>query len=195
MSKENGSFFKRHKILTAIGVIVLLAIIGGAAGGGNKTGNNSSTTNTNETQNAEQAKTESKPAMAKIGEPARDGKFEFTVKSVECGKTSVGTNQYLTKTPQGQYCFMAVSVKNIGDQAQSLFSANQKLLNAQNQQYAADDTATLYAAPNGSSWYSNINPGNSVEGIIVFDIPKDQTPVTAELHDSAYSGGVKVSLQ
>jgi hypothetical protein len=34
-----------------------------------------------------------------------------------------------------------------------------------------------------------------VTGDIIFDIPKDQTPVTAELHDSAFSGGVKVSLQ
>ena len=48
MSSDRGSFFKRHKILTVIGVIVLLAIIGGAAGGGNKTSNNSGTTNTNE---------------------------------------------------------------------------------------------------------------------------------------------------
>jgi len=29
----------------------------------------------------------------------------------------------------------------------------------------------------------------------VFDLPKDKTPVTAELHDSAFSGGVKVNLQ
>ncbi len=93
MSSDKGSFFKRHKILTVIGVIVLLAIIGGAAGGGNKTSNNSGTTNTNETKKAEQAK----PAMAKLNEVARDGKFEFTVASVECGKASVGTNEYLTK--------------------------------------------------------------------------------------------------
>jgi hypothetical protein len=77
-----------------------------------------------------------------------------------------------------------------------LFSSNQKLLNADGKQYSADDTATMYASSDGSgSWYNNINPGNSVEGTIVFDIPKDQTPVTAELHDSAFSGGVKVNLQ
>lgn len=191
MSDQKPSFFKRHKILTVVGVIILLAIIGGAAGGGKKSENS---TTASSSSKATTAKSESS-AMPKVGEAARDGKFEFTVKSIQCGVTSVGTNQYLTKTPQGQYCLLNVSVKNIGNEAQSLFSANQKLLNAQNQQYAADDTATLYAAPNGSSWYSNINPGNSVEGAIVFDIPKDQTPVTAELHDSAYSGGVKVGLQ
>lgn len=137
----------------------------------------------------------SKPIEAKIGQAVRDGKFEFTVKNIECGRPSVGTNQYVTKTAQGQYCLLNLNVKNIGNEAQGLFSSNQKLLNAQKQQYAADDTATIYAAPNSSAWYSNINPGNSVEGAIVFDIPKDQTPTTAELHDSAFSSGVKVSLQ
>ena len=183
-------WFKKHKILTVVGVIILLAIIGGASSSGGE--NKSNTGGSSKTEN-KPATTESKPAAPKIGETARDGKFEFVVKGVECGKTSVGS-EYLTEAPQGQFCFVTINVKNIGDEAQSLFSSNQKLLNAQSQQYAADDTATMYAAPNSSSWYSNINPGNSVEGIIVFDIPKDQTPVTAELHDSAYSGGVKVTL-
>jgi len=173
----------RHKVLSVILGLVVIGIISSAAGGGSKSNNSGNKSSSSKTATA-----------AKIGEAANDGKFEFTVKSVECGKTSVGS-QYLTKEAQGQFCLLSVTVKNIGDEAQSLFSTNQKLLNAQGQQYAADDTATIYAAPNGSSWYSNINPGNSVEGTIVFDIPKDQTAVTAELHDSALSSGVKVNLQ
>lgn len=191
MSKDNKNWFARHKVLTVILVLIVLGAIGSAAGGGNKTGNSSNSSN----QSANTAQSDNKPQMAKVGEAARDGKFEFTVKSVECGKASVGTNQYLTKTAQGQYCLLNVAVKNIGNEAQSLFSGNQYLLNASGQKYSADDTATLYAAPNGSSWYNDINPGNSVEGAIVFDLPKDQTPATAELHDSSLSGGVKVSLK
>ena len=79
---------------------------------------------------------------------------------------------------------------------QSLFSDNQYLFNASGQKYSADSTATTYAAPEDSdTWYSEINPGNSVEGAIVFDIPKDQTPTSAELHDSAFSDGIKVNLK
>lgn len=185
------NWVKKHKLLSVIGVIILLAIIGGAAGGGNKSTNSSTSSNSSN----KSTKTESKPAMAKIGEAARDGKFEFVVKGMQCGVASVGDNPYLTKTAQGQFCELSVTVKNIGNEKQSLFSANQKLLDAANKEYSADDTATLYAAPNGSSWYNDINPGNSVEGKIVFDVPKDVTPTIAELHDSAYSGGVKVSLQ
>ena len=186
------NWFKKHKILTVIGIIILIAIIGGAAGGGNK----SNTSNTDDKGGSGVTKSEDKPAtVAKLNEVARDGKFEFVVKGVECGKTTIGTNQYLTKNAQGQFCLMTVSVKNIGNEAQGFFGTNQKLLNAQNQQYAADDTAGAYLDQNYSTLFSNINPGNSVEGVIVFDIPKDQTPVNAELHDSALSSGVKVSLQ
>ncbi len=181
-------WFKKHKILTVFSVIILLfIIISSSSGGGNKSNSNSNSSSKSSASKV--------PLVAKIGEAANDGKFEFIVTSVDCGKVSVGSSEFLTKTAQGQYCLLNVSVKNIGDQAQSLVSSNQYLLNASEQKYSADSIATIYNAPNGTSWYNDINPGNSVTGAIVFDIPKDQTPVTAELHDSAFSGGVKVNLQ
>lgn len=186
MAKEKSTnWFVRHKVLSVILGFIVIAVIASVAGGGSK-----SNTSSNSSKSSS-----SKAETAKIGQAANDGKFEFTVSSVECGKTSVGTNQYLTKTAQGQYCLLNVSVKNIGDQAQSLLSSNQYLLNASSQKYSADDVATMYNTPNGTSWYNDINPGNSVNGAIVFDVPKDQTPTTAELHDSAFSSGVKVNLQ
>ena len=186
MSDKKENWFKKHKILTGFIALVILGIVIGASGGSS---DKNSTSKTESTQKA------SKTEVIGIGQPARDGKFEFTVKGVECGRGSVGANQYTTKTAQGQYCLLTVSVKNIGDEAQGLFSSNQKLLNDQNQQFAADDVASAYLDESYSTIFSNINPGNSVEGVFVFDIPKDQTPAFAELHDSAFSGGVKVGLK
>jgi len=195
---KKKSWFVRHKVLTLVlGVIVFIVLVS-ALGGGDKakTNNGANANNNADSSDTAKADTEKSSGTPKVGEPARDGKFEFVVKSLECGKPSVGTNQYLTKTAQGQYCLLTVSVKNIGDEKQSLLSSNQKLLDTAGKEYSADDTATMYAAPEGSaSWYSDINPGNSVEGAIVFDVPKDVTPTVAQLHDSAFSGGVKVSLQ
>jgi septal ring-binding cell division protein DamX len=187
---KKKSWFARHKILTVILAFVAIGVIASAAGGGSESNNSSSSDGSGVT------KTEDKKATtAKLNEAARDGKFEFVVKKVECGTTTIGTNEYLKKNAQGQFCLMTVNVKNIGNEAQGFFGSNQKLLNAQNQQYAADDAAGVYVDQNYSTLFSNINPGNSVEGVIVFDIPKDQTPVTAQLHDSAFSDGVKVNLQ
>lgn len=190
MSKDKtGNWFKRHKILTVIGAFIVIGIIASAAGGGSET---NTATSGDDNKSAETA--DSKPAMAKIGEVARDGKFEFTVASMECGKASVGTNEYLTKQAQGQFCLVNVTVKNIGNEAQTFDSSSQYLYDAANSKFSADGTASLYANPQGSTFLNQINPGNSVTGILVFDLPKDKTPTTAELHDSSFSGGVKVSL-
>lgn len=186
---DQRNWLSRHKVITGIiAVIVVFGIIGAASSGTTKTGSSNNT-------KTETKSSDTKPTTAGIGQAAKDGKFEFVVKGIECGKTTVGTNEFLRKDAQGQFCFLTVSVKNIGDAKQSLFSANQKLFDADGKEYSADDTATIYAAPQGSSWYSEINPGNSVEGKIVFDLPKEVTPVSAELHDSAFSGGIKVNLK
>ena len=178
-------------LLIGGGIIVVLVVIGVIVG----SSSNNSTPNNTDNSSKSESSSNSQPTTAGIGESARDGKFEFVVKSIECGKTSVGTNEFLTKKAQGQFCFLNVTVKNIGDEPQSLFSDNQFLFNASGQKYSADSDAMLYAASQNNTWYSEINPGNSVEGAIVFDIPKNQTPTSAELHDSAFSNGIKVDLK
>lgn len=189
MAKDgsNKNWFGRHKILTAGGVIIVLAIVAGGSGGTNKQTSKSS----------EQKKESATEQTAKIGEAARDGKFQFTVSKFSCGESVVGTSQYLQKTAQGQYCRLSLGIKNIGDRAQSLLSNDQKLIDVNGKEYSADDTATLYAAPQGSAstWYNEINPGNSVSGDLIFDVPKDVTPNSAVLHDSSFSSGVKIILQ
>lgn len=186
-STEKKNWFKKHKILTAI-LIVVLIVIAASAAGGNKTKTSSS---------GSTAKTNNPTAtVAKLNEAARDGQFEFVLKSVTCGKPSVtDTSGYVSKTAQGQYCLVDLTVKNIGNRQQYFSESDQKLLNSAGLQYSPDSTATLYNSNNSDAFLAQINPGNSVEGVLVFDIPKDQTPVTAELHDSAFSGGVKINLQ
>lgn len=199
-SKDGQKLKNRKKNLTpaliVTGLVFLLGtgIIIASPKSDNNSKNSNPDTKVSTADSTQKAEKKNEPQQPKIGEPARDGKFEFIVKSVSCGKPSVGSD-FTTKNAQGQFCLVNVSVKNIGNEAQSLFSSNQYVYNAENQKYSADDQATLYAAGSASTWYSDINPGNSVEGVIVFDIPKDKTPTIAELHDSAFSGGVKIKLQ
>jgi hypothetical protein len=130
--------------------------------------------------------------VAGLNQPARDGKFEFTVKKVDCGKTSIGS-QYLNKKAQGQFCLVSVTVKNIGKEPQSLFGDNQYLFDSQNRKFSADTEAAIYLE-DSKSLYEEINPGNSLNGVIIYDIPKGASPKKIVLHDSAYSGGVTVNL-
>lgn len=189
MAEKQGNWFKKHKILTAVLVIAGIAIIASAAGGGN-TGSNAGSSPPSASGNENKAQT------AKIGQAARDGKFEFTVNSLKCGEKSVGS-QYVNRKAQGQFCRVNISVKNIGDEQQTLDGSSQYAYNAQNQKYSADDEAAIYAATDNNStttWYNDINPGNTVKGDLFFDVPVGEKPVKVELHDSAFSGGVTVSL-
>lgn len=181
-------FFKKHKILSVILILILIGIIITVANGGSKSTNNSTGTTSNSSSNKSTA------TLAKIGQPANDGKFQFTVNSQTCGKTSVG-DQYLNKQAQGQYCILSVTVKNIGDQAQTFDSSNQYVFDSKNNKLSADSTASSYDNSSDQAFLNDINPGNSVTGNVVFDVPKGVTPVSAELHDSAFSGGIKVQLQ
>ncbi len=188
MATKKGSWFKRHKILTVFLVIIGLGIVVSVSGSGkNSSGDN---------QPPGQSNSQSAQTTAKIGESARDGKFEFTVKGIKCNEPSVTDNSgYFTKTAQGQYCLLTLSVKNIGDQQQYFSQGDQKLLNVSGQQFSVDTSATLTKSNNADIWLAQINPGNSVEGTLVFDLPKDQAPVAAQLHDSAFSSGIKIDLQ
>ena len=190
---KKKNWFVRHKILTAILVLIGLGIIISAAGGGSSSSSNSSTNDdTKDTSTKQEADT-----TPGIGEAARDGKFEFIVKGIECGKTEVVSpeSDMLRKTAQGEFCLLTLNVKNIGDEQQYFSESDQKLLNAENQQFSPDSTATLYNSNNSDVFLAQINPGNSVEGVLVFDVPAGAVMTYAELHDSSFSNGVKVKLQ
>jgi Domain of unknown function (DUF4352) len=191
---------KRHRLLysllAGIGVIVVIIVASVAAGG---SGGTSSTTSNAPAASAAPATSAAPSAgttarTAGIGTPVRDGKFEFTVTAVTYAH-KVG-DQFLGKTAQGRYALLHVTVKNIGTEAQTLSDSSQHVYDASGRKYSADTEADLYTNSNSTSVFLNdINPGNTVSGVIAFDMPRGTTPVHAVLHDSPFSGGVTVSLR
>lgn len=131
---------------------------------------------------------------AGIGDPVRDGKFEFVVTGVDCSRTTIGSDLLNTKA-QGKFCLVSVSVKNIGDEAQTFTGSNQKAYDVKGAEFENDGAAEIYANDNAETFLNDINPGNKVTGKIVFDVPKGTVLTEIELHDSFWSGGVKVTLK
>ena len=127
---------KRRKVWPWIvgGVVAFVVIVAAFSGGGDKGSRSSSTGSAPSTTSSfgrAQASTQAAPApptVAGIGQPVRDGKFEFVVTGVSTAKT-VGdpSNQFMQATAQGVYVVVSMTVRNIGDQSQSFFAANQKL--------------------------------------------------------------------
>jgi hypothetical protein len=91
------------------------------------------------------------------------------------------------------FLLVHVTVENIGNESQAFFGNNQKLFDAKGRQYEASTEAAFYLE-DSKSLYEKINPGNSVNGVVLFDVPKNVEPVSIELHDSIFSDGVEVSL-
>ncbi|WP_280439721.1 DUF4352 domain-containing protein [Nocardia cyriacigeorgica] len=129
---------------------------------------------------------------APAGASVRDGKFEFTVTAVDPPISTIGDNPYMQKTAQGEYILVHVTVTNIGDRPQTYFSSNQKLFDDQGRRYENDTMAELNVNEHLST---PINPGNSVDVTIVFDVPVGTVPAALQLHDSMFSGGAKVALR
>lgn len=84
-----------------------------------------------------------------------------------------------------------MSVRNIGDQPQSYFGQNQKLFDTSGRQYGVSSEASMWL---NTDVTGDINPGNSIQVKEAFDVPPGTTPAEVELHDSMFSGGVKVGL-
>lgn len=194
------SWFARHKFLTAILAIVVLVVLTNVFGGDEDDPAPASSTATapaTEDTAAAEDDEPTDPAPAPdvspgIGDAVEDGKFEFTVTEVETGIAEVG-NEWLAEQAQGQYVMVHVSVRNIGDQAQMFHGSNQTLVDDQGREHSADTSAAIHLE-DADSFLKDINPGNAVDAVVVFDIPADAEPAALQLHDSMFSGGVRVTL-
>jgi hypothetical protein len=189
-------WFARHKVLTALGCVVVVVAVAGALGGGADDATPPAPAAGAQSPSAPAAETSPEPAPAEaragIGTPVRDGKFEFTVTGVEPGVARVGDDMF-GQDAQGQFMLVHVTVTNIGDKAQYFDGSSQKLTDAQGRTHSADTGAAIYLG-DAQSFLNQINPGNSVQGTVVFDVPADAAPASVELHDSPFSGGVEVAL-
>lgn len=177
-------------------IVVLLLILGFCAvnSGDDDSSSSGTTSGTTSSESSSSEAAQPEEADAGIGQPVQDGKFEFVVSGVEAGVPFIGPEGF-GEQAQGQFVIVRTTVTNIGDEAQSFSASNMTLFDDQGRKFDADSWASsLVDDTNASGIYDNINPGNSAQVALVFDIPVDAVPSSVKLHDSMFSGGVEVSL-
>lgn len=182
----------RYTFLGILGVIVIIIIASVAANGGG-----SNAPSAPPAASSGKAAPAAAPQAAKIGSPVRDGKFQFTIASVSQAKSVGDTAAGLGDTAQGEYTILHVSVANIGSQPQTLDDSSQYVYDAAGRKYDVSTSADIdlnSASGSNSVFLNGINPGNTVNGELAFDMPAGVKAVKAELHDSPFSGGVTVNL-
>lgn len=212
---KKRSWFARHKILTGIAALVLVIGFVNAVSGGDDTevaepvlvdapvGAAQADPAAAQQQAApaeapkkeepkkEEPKKKEDP-ITPVGSPAKDGDFEFTVTKSSCGKTQVG-DEYLNKKAQGQFCEVAITVKNVGKQPEYFSSGMANLIDGSGTQFAVDDEAMIYSQKSNTI-FEQINPGNKLTGTLVFDVPADVKPAHIQLKGSLFSSGVNLAL-
>jgi hypothetical protein len=125
-----------------------------------------------------------------VGQPVRDGNFEFVVTGVD--RTPVVTDTEfpdLQKMAEGEYLLVKMRVTNVGTEPQTFFASFNTLSDG-NSDFRSDDEAWIYLG----NTLADLNPGDSIDTAVVFDVPVGTDPESIELHDGPFSEGVTVGL-
>ena len=124
-------------------------------------------------------------------QPVRDGKFEFRVIRFGCGPRTLGAGTSAIRA-QGKFCLLTMQVRNIGREPRNIDADAQYLYAVGGTRNQVNAGATLRAG--SKLLLARINPGNSVSGTLVYDVPTSFRPLAVELHDSPLSRGARLSL-
>ena len=130
----------------------------------------------------------------KMNTATTDGKFQFTVTGLQCGVDSVGPDG-VGERAQGEFCLVSVQIKNVGKSAEVFNDFSQKAYAADSTEFSVDSGAATWVNKDSSTFLESINPGNTVKGKLVFDVPKGAKLASVVLHESEFTAGVRVPLR
>lgn len=128
-----------------------------------------------------------------IGTPVTSGDLQFTVTKVERGLSSVGDG-FMAEKAQGSYTLVHVTVRNVGDDSETFFDDDQKIKDADNKTYSPDSAAEI-SIENNDVWLSDINPGNAVDGVLVYDMPVGVKATAIEFSGGLFDDAKTVQLR
>lgn len=132
---------------------------------------------------------ESPTAPSGSGGQASDSGLTFAITGTETAPSVQYQDAPVSKTAQGEFVIVHMTLSNSGDQQATFLGTLQKL-NAAGTNYSIDDEATAYL--NGT--VAQLNPGDTADVAIAFDVPPGTSPDSLEVHGEPMSAGVEVPL-
>jgi Domain of unknown function (DUF4352) len=126
-------------------------------------------------------------------QPVRDGAFRFTADEMQCGLHEIGPpDDY--QSPTGQFCVITLTIKNVGTAPAIFADAIQKAYGADGVWFGSDSEAAFYANPDPDIFFNDINPGNTVRALVVYDIPPAGHILRLEVHENPTTRGAVIKL-
>ncbi|WP_193103928.1 TM2 domain-containing protein [Brachybacterium sp. FME24] len=118
---------------------------------------------------------EEEPAEAPADEAPKEEapveESELGLEITEVERTSQIGDQYLASDAQGEYVVVGYTFTNNSDEAIDLTSSEMMLLGADGTEFA-ESTDGVMAYPDQYAVFETINPGNTFQGVVVYDIPE-----------------------
>lgn len=170
--KSNKGWFGRHKVLTVLGVIVLLIVIGSViSAGSNKTTVTTTATNTKSSSSTSNS-SGSSSAAAKVGDTVEIGGSKgLAVTLNQVIDPASPSDSALTANAGDRYIAVDVKIVNNGTTSYSDDANNDvSLIGTDNQTYTADFD-TVSECTNFNSGQYTLAPGQSTTGCVVFQVP------------------------
>ena len=181
---DQRNWFAKHKVLTVILVLILIGVVSSSGNKGG--GSNSSSSST---------KTESNNVIAKIGEAVTANDLSFTVTDISKAK-SLG-NSYTKKESQGTFNVITLNIKNTGKETATIDSSMMKITDSQGRKFDRSiegQTAKGLSQGKVDLFLQQVQPGLSVTGEIVFDLPDDATDLKLLVKGSMFGTEKQISL-
>lgn len=167
MTKEdnqNKNWFARHKILTGIGILVILGIIVSAASGGSKGDTTSTDGNSSSSSSKQEEKTE-----FKVGETATFDDKSITVSNVERNYDT--GNQFAQPESGKEFVVVTVDIANNSDSTLDYSTFEFKMQDSNGVQQNEAITALSQGKLNSGS----LAKGGKVSGKLAYEVPKGDT--------------------
>lgn len=202
-AKAMRPWYQKKRFIIPIGIVVLSVASSALNGGGDDSPSASTSSSDSSSSSSEDGNSSTQEAAEEgesdvdggIGDMVSEGNFSFVVNSVECGIPSVGSDSF-GEEAQGQFCKIAISVENTGNEAEWFSAGSQLVYDEQGREFEADTGAMIYLDEGDDVWFGDdINPGNSIDASLLFDLPEGVEPVEIRLVEGYFGVGVSVSLK
>lgn len=167
---------------------VVIMIIGAISGGGKST-TTSSNSGTTKTDNKKEE------IVAKLNDTVTDKDLAFTATNVTKAK-SLG-NSYTRKDAQGTFYVITLNVKNVGKETATIDSSMIKITDSQGRKFDRSiegQTAKGLSQGKVDMFLQQVQPGLSVTGDIVFDLPDDANDLKLLVKGGLFGTEKQISL-
>jgi hypothetical protein len=142
---------------------------------------------------------EKKVQEVALGATARVKGFEATVRSVDCTKQSVTRKADDPATTwdesdvikaEGKFCVLDFSVKNVGDKTDTYPTFDLEASSPTERMFSRNTSVEWFLNRNTDDLGKPIDPGKTVDGFLVYDVPTDSKFAYLQLSDGILSDAV-----